>query len=1014
MFRLHLTLVLACGFGCSAPLPNLDAGPVIQPADAGSYVAPDGGRPLSWDGGSIDCIEATGACSGTDCLRINESVSNNEGVWLDQALETEDYVELVNIGSEPIDLTKYYLGDKPAKPIRLSGVVAAGQRRLIWLDDELEQGPDHLPFKLSSRGEELILWHHTDGVQDCSSVPGLAANEAFTRIPDGVGVAQRCAFASPEQPNADPCQPPPATPVEPGFEYTPYTWPESWPAQPQSVALSELVLRQDDAFIELRLNEPTSLAGYQLMIAPHQPGEPLPSRDTGVGVPLPLGEQRAPWLVVPVSEAARAALEADPEYEGVVTLFDAQGAAVDRVDFMRLPSGASLARRTDGPWQLCQAASPGRSNADCRVLAERAIGDRLRRLLTPGDFGRLAQGGRALGMSAVKVIVDRENGHVVHFASSQRFDLHYTFVREVIEGQPHLDRCDADERRVFRAGWTEFSAANYQEVEGRRYYSATLVNYSSNGLKTLEFVTGDRISGAQILEVFQRVSSSMLGPRSWSVRPQSPDQHEKVVPIQSQVPLVAQNAPFVGLVQQPLNAAIGYGTMRYIAYQDLPSASLGHQVIVVTDQVPNELALVAGLITESFQTPLAHVNLLARNRGTPNLALKAARLDPRIAPFLGELVRFEVRSDGFSVRAASAEEAEAFWQAQRAEAGALTPRLDETLRGVQPLGRFGIDSLPALGAKAAQLAQLSQLNLSRTTCPGPVTTPDQAFAVPVVHSREHLDASGATARLAELEAEPQFRVDPEYRAQALGVVQRLITEHPVDAALLQEVSGAIQSRWGTRRVRLRSSSNTEDLQGFGGAGLYRSVSVEFGDDERRVDDGLRAVWASLWSARAYDERVWFGVDQTQLGMGVLVHAAFRSEEANGVGISRNVLDPNRGDIHYMNVQAGEASVTNPAPGVTSESFLFRFGRSPEVVYQSRSSLTRGAPVLQTVEIRQAICTLAGIHSAFRPLLDPDREDRYFAMDIEFKLVGEERGLVVKQARPFSFGSLEPVGDCREF
>jgi len=34
-----------------------------------------------------------------------------------------------------------------------------------------------------------------------------------------------------------------------------------------------------------------------------------------------------------------------------------------------------------------------------------------------------------------------------------------------------------------------------------------------------------------------------------------------------------------------------------------------------------------GLITEAFQTPLSHVNLLSQARGTPNMALAGARTD---------------------------------------------------------------------------------------------------------------------------------------------------------------------------------------------------------------------------------------------------------------------------------------------------------------------------------------------------------------------------------------------------
>ena len=35
------------------------------------------------------------------------------------------------------------------------------------------------------------------------------------------------------------------------------------------------------------------------------------------------------------------------------------------------------------------------------------------------------------------------------------------------------------------------------------------------------------------------------------------------------------------------------------------------------------------------------------------------------------------------------------------------------------------------------------------------------------------------------------------------------------------------------------------------------------------------------------------------------------------------------------------------------------------------------------------------------------------MDIEFKLLGAARELLIKQARPYSFGAKEPSADCCE-
>ena len=254
--------------------------------------------------------------------------------------------------------------------------------------------------------------------------------------------------------------------------------------------------------------------------------------------------------------------------------------------------------------------------------------------------------------------------------------------------------------------------------------------------------------------------------------------------------------------------------------------------------------------------------------------------------------------------------------------------MDTSLRGVQPLSEHDLGSLPAIGAKAAQLAELGRGRAPYCGDRAVIETPEAPFAVPLVHSLEHLEQSGARALLSEFEAQDAFTVDPSARARGLAEVRAAILAEPVDAALLAEVEAAVRARFGDARVRFRSSSNTEDLPGFNGAGLYTSVSAELGDDSRRVDDALRQVWASLYDARAYDERLYAHVDESRVAMGVLVHPAFRDERANGVAVSRNVLEPTRGDMYYLNAQAGEASVTNPAPGVATEQLVYRWGRQP--------------------------------------------------------------------------------------
>jgi len=324
-----------------------------------------------------------------------------------------------------------------------------------------------------------------------------------------------------------------------------------------------------------------------------------------------------------------------------------------------------------------------------------------------------------------------------------------------------------------------------------------------------------------------------------------------------------------------------------------------------------------------------------------------------------------------------------------------------------------IDDLPSIGSKAAQLAELGRTPLCS---PSSSDVPDSriptgAFAIPFAYSLDHFERSGAKARLEQLRQDPTFQADPAVREDGLTRVQSDILSAAVDPDVLKSVRERIASTWPAQRVRFRSSSNTEDLPQFNGAGLYTSEGIDPNASSDQLATVIRTVWASLWRPRAYDEREYYNIDQGAVAMAVLVHEAFSSERANGVAISRDILEPSRGDKFYINAQVGEALVTNPAPGVASDELTYSLSRSPHVEMRSLSSLNHGVSVLSDEESYRVACSLAHIHDHFRALLDPDGQNSWFAMDIEWKLVGPKRQLVIKQARPYSFGQEAPYGWC---
>ena len=982
---------------------------------------------LAWPacGAGIESTGTGGTGGALDAgLVVNEVVVKNQGTAVDEVGESDDWLELLNAGTEPLQLADFELKDDSHDLYRLpEHVLESGEYLVLWADDTPSQGSFHLPFKLSSSGETLTLAQVASHRSAQFVVPSLEENESYGRFPDGGAVLERCRYATPGRSNGEQCEPPPPRAMPTDVDFSDFELGDDYPEPTGPLAIAEASLRPAD-FVELVnvSTEDQPLASFRLQLAAISPGTEFPGPDDGIAVPLPADSVLEPGerLSVPI-EVDRVTSEIDEkDFEGVLALFDEEGEVLDRWDFVRWPEGAVLARFPDDSSHaiFCRHSTPAEPNVECDPLPSRDVGDRVRHLRTPGDFAALAEGSANLGMAPVKFVYDMQQGGALHLLSSRAWALHYTFVREVLDREPHLDRCDPDENSEFHAGWYAFSVSEYFQVEGRRYLLGTLVHHSGPDLHTVEYTLGDEISAADMRRGFMAAMGHVLQPSRWSLRPQDDSQTQTALEVDGTLPIVGQHAPFDGVTYQPLTPGVGYGTLRYVRAAELAEAALGPEVIVVTDDVPNDIPLVGALITEAFQTPLAHVNVLSQNRGTPNMALVGASDDERVAPFLDALVRLEVSADGFALSRADPAEAEAYWDSLLPEGPAQTPRLDLAQRDLVDLSAAGLDSLPAIGAKAAQLAELGRVRAALPSvcdAASPWGLPRSAFAIPVVHFVEHFEASGAAALLARHRDDIAFRTDPEVRRVGLEAVRSAILQHPVEATLLRQIEDAIEDRFGNSRVRMRSSSNAEDLPGFNGAGLYTSTSVELDDPERSVEAGLRLVWSSLYNLRAYDERELARIDPESVAMGVLVHDAFLSERANGVAVSRNVLDPTRADIYYMNAQVGEASVTNPAPGASTEQFIYRWPpRFPTITYQTTSSLTQGRPVLSESEVVSIACALYGVHDHFAALLDPAASDPWFTMETEFKLLGDGHQLLLKQARPYSFGRDEPIGDCREF
>lgn len=192
--------------------PRLEGG-ALNPsaiAYAGPFVPPGPTVLVSaraFDGTEWSALESAGYAVGVRFV-INELMAKNRSTIYDEFNRPGDWVELKNAGKVPVDLTGWGLSDDPDRPGRWRFpdglVIAPGGYLLIWCDDDETLGPLHANFKLSSKGEQLLLSGPAaaaDVVIDQITFGKQKRDRSLGRIPDGTGPFQSLADPSPLAPN---------------------------------------------------------------------------------------------------------------------------------------------------------------------------------------------------------------------------------------------------------------------------------------------------------------------------------------------------------------------------------------------------------------------------------------------------------------------------------------------------------------------------------------------------------------------------------------------------------------------------------------------------------------------------------------------------------------------------------------------------------------------------------------------------------------------------------------------
>ena len=542
-----------------------------------------------------------------------------------------------------------------------------------------------------------------------------------------------------------------------------------------------------------------------------------------------------------------------------------------------------------------------------------------------------------------------------------------------------------------------------------------LVHHLGPDVWSLSFWDGDKATAAHVRLAFARMKETFYLAAKVKFRPNSNDQ-EAVAAQVPEIAVVTNDALYKAAGYQPFHKGSAVGKLRIVrAAPDLAASLIfAPEEIVILPEPLTDITPVAGIISQSFSTPLSHVNLRAAAWDIPNVGLRdAART---YAALDGKMVRFDAGDTSASVRAATPKEI-ATSQKQRSERTAVqVPKANLAATSLSTLDTLRAADASGYGSKAANLGEIVNARL-----PGVAVPP--GFGVPISYYAAHLKAAGTDAKLQALLVDPKFRASLAERKSALEKIRQEIQNAPLAPAFASTLAASLHKLTHSGDpaadagadgggapaevgVFVRSSTNAEDLPGFSGAGLYDTVPNARGAEA--VALAVKKVWASVWNLAAYEERELYRIDHGQVYGAVLVQIGI-SATAAGVLVTCHPTDPL--DKHTVTINAKSGLGLRVVDGKKLPEILLynTFQKSLRIVSRSDEdtmlvfqpdgggvrevpSPKKGDPILtnaRVVRLADAALKIRGIFPKDRPL------------DIEWVLRGED--IFIVQSRPYMAG-----------
>lgn len=469
-------------------------------------------------------------------------------------------------------------------------------------------------------------------------------------------------------------------------------------------------------------------------------------------------------------------------------------------------------------------------------------------------------------------VIDRKDQNRIYYVNTRRYAFHKDFVNGTYLS---LERGQ------------EFFQNNYLKPN-RRFILGTIAYQTPLKRWTFEFWEGDLITADQIQVAADVIKATFF--RGVAYKPNSirqDDESRKVAGLDR----ISQSDIAKEQEYQALNVAKGLGRVHVIPKLD-DHVEIGFNEILVLDEVPLQLPPVAGVITAHPSTPLSHINLLAKGWGIPNAYVKNALT--LLKQYDGWWVEFEAKRDGYTIKRAGLDQLREYQRRLSQRLDVMKPRFNLAETRLLGLAQQRSPLAISYGGKSANLGEVMGAHLPGIVVPN-------GFTIPFHYYDEFLKANKLDDSIYALLNDKKFVHDPAFRREKLVDLRATVQAAKFDDALRAQILRLVHREFPGKGLFVRSSSNSEDLPNFSGAGLYTTVPNVRGDDQ--LIEAIKTVWASLWNFEAYEARERANIDHTKIFMAVLIQEGINSE-SSGVMITADPFDKDNKGAIYISAKRG--------------------------------------------------------------------------------------------------------------